>query len=356
VRATGSPVLLAISSTSRLVLSSSLGSNLKQIRDCWFVLLLVCTGIVALGVILEEAELWLPEGKPRLDMAKGTFMPSRWNKWKNQTARIGWILIILGVVGEGLFEAAVSRADGMLQDYNDTLLASAIERAGNAATSAKTAHDEADRSQLAASNALTLARGARQEADSFEADIKTAKQQAAEAESHLSDALEREVKAEAELYRLKTPRSLVRSGELIANLRRFGGTEYTFNVFMDDESIQFTKAVASILQAAGWVRQQPKSINLGVPTMEIVFDQGSAENVPACVDTGISIHAHTKESIESLNSRPVKFLAKKLQAALALKSAIALSISPSNERNVASGIVDPNPTEGPMTVCVGKKP
>jgi hypothetical protein len=356
MRATESAVFLGISITSRLVSSSSLGSELKQIRDCWFLLLLVCTGVVVLGVFLEEAELWLPSGKPRLDMAKGTLIPSRWNKWKDKMSRIGWILIILGVVGEGLFEAAVSSADGMLQDFNDTLLASAIERAGNAASSAKTAHDEADRSQIAASNALTLASGARQEADSFEADIKTAKRQAADAESHLADALEREVKAEAELYRLKTPRSLIRSGELIANLKHFGGTEYTLNVFMDDESIQFTKALASVLQAAGWVRQQPQGINLGVPTMAIVFDQGSAENVPACVETGISIYAHTKESIEILNSRPVQSLTKELQAALALKSAIALSISPSNERNVVSGIIDPKPAEGPMTVCVGKKP
>lgn len=97
-----------------------------------------------LGVFLEEAELWLPSGKPRLDMTKGILRPSRWHKWKKEIARIGWILIILGVAGEGLFEAAVSSADGMLQDFNDTLLASATEQAGDAATSAKVAHGEAD--------------------------------------------------------------------------------------------------------------------------------------------------------------------------------------------------------------------
>jgi hypothetical protein len=136
---------IVISSASRLVSSSSsLRFDLQQIRDRWFLLLLVCTGIVVLGVILEEAELWLPSGKSRVDMAKGIPVPSHWHKWKKKVARIGWILIILGVVGEGLFEAAVSSADGMLQNFNDTLLASAIEQAGDAATSAKTAHDEAD--------------------------------------------------------------------------------------------------------------------------------------------------------------------------------------------------------------------
>ena len=97
-----------------------------------------------LGVFFEEAEQWLPSGKPRLDMTKGTLTPSRWHKRKKQMARIGWILIILGVAGEGSFEAAVFSADGRLQDFNDTLLASATEQAGDAAQSAKTAHVEAD--------------------------------------------------------------------------------------------------------------------------------------------------------------------------------------------------------------------
>lgn len=101
--------------------------------------------------------------------------------------------------------------------------------------------------------------------------------------------------------------------------------------------------MARALEAAGWVRRQPAGINIGIPTVEIVFDQGGAENVPGCLDTGISLSAHAKESIETLKSRPVQLLPKTIQAALALKSAIALSISPSDERNVASGILDPKP-------------
>src|ERR1700691_3642734 len=130
---------------SRLFPSSpSLRLDLKQIRDCWFYLLLACTGIVVVGVVLEDEEHWFPAGKSRMDMARGIAMPSRWHKWKKRTALLGWVLLILGVGGELLFEAAVSNADGMLQDFNDTLLAITTEQASDAATSAKTAHGEAD--------------------------------------------------------------------------------------------------------------------------------------------------------------------------------------------------------------------
>jgi hypothetical protein len=97
-------------------------------------------------------------------------------------------------------------------------------------------------------------------------------------------------------------------------------------------------------------------MNIGIPTMGVVFDQGR-ENVPACIETGVALHAYAKESIETLKSSSVQSWPRTIQAALALKSAIALSISPSDERNVQSGFIDPKPAEGiPMTICIGKKP
>lgn len=253
---------------------------------------------------------------------------------------------------DGEAKTAISDSSIALSQAKD-----ALTKAGNAEGSLGKAEDEANKAQTASSNALTLASKARQEADSFEADIKTAKQQAADAESHLADALQQAAKAEAELYRIKTPRSLIRTEELIAALRPFSGTEYTLNVFMDDESIQFTKIVAAALDASGWVRKQPTGISIGVPTLEIDFGQGGPQNVPACIDTGVSLSAHVKESLAVLKSLPPESVPKTVKAALALKSAIALSISPSDERNVDPGVIAPKPEEGiPMTVCIGKKP
>jgi hypothetical protein len=144
---------IALSIVSRLASSSSpsLRIDLKQIRDCWFHLLIFCTVMVALGVFLEEAEeSRFPSTRSRLDMTTGIFTPSPWIKRKKEITRIGWILILLGVVGEGLFEAAVSNADGMLQDFNNTLLAGVIEQAG--AANARASANEVEAQQLKAEN------------------------------------------------------------------------------------------------------------------------------------------------------------------------------------------------------------
>lgn len=274
-------------------------------------------------------------------------------------------LVAVSVAGELLEEARIERVETQIRQANDELYLLLSNEAGDAATSAKKAHDEADKAATASSNASTLASGARTEADSFKQQITDAKQQAAnavsrlaEAENKLADATQRELAAEAEVHRLRTPRSLVDTDKLVAALKPFSSTEYVLNVFMDDEAIQFSKDVAGALDAAGWIRKQPTSISIGIPTMKVVLGQGPAENVPACLDTGISLRAHVKESLAVLQSTPVSLLPKTVQAAIALKSAIAPSISPGgDERNVAAdGIIDPELGEGPLTICIGKKP
>ena len=232
----------------------------------------------------------------------------------------------------------------------------AANKAGKAEASLGKAESEAKSAENSASNAFTIADGARKEADTFEADIVLAKKQATDAESHLADALKQAANAEAELYRLKTPRSLIHVDELIDALKPFNGTEYALNTFMDNESSEFTKLVASALDASGWVRKQPTKLQLGIPTIEIFLGR-TAERVPACLDTGFGIHMHAKESLAILQSLPNNLLPKSVQAAVALKSAIGPSISPTNERNVDEGIIDQRPEENtPLVVCVGKKP
>src|ERR1700690_1338121 len=62
----------------------------------------------------------------------------------------------------------------------------AIDKAGKAEESLWKAEDEANKAQAASSNALTLARGARQEADSFEHEIASAKKQTADIAKQLT--------------------------------------------------------------------------------------------------------------------------------------------------------------------------
>jgi len=286
--------------------------------------------------------------------------------------------VVAGVAGEGIFEFLSSRAETALRGHDEQILGeteskfgqvkdsaeAAAKAAGQAEASASTADASATEASsksgeavTSAGNAVNLAKGARQEADSFEKDIASANKTATEAEKHLAEALQEAAQAEAELNRIRSPRSITNEPALIAALTPFKGTEYMLNVFMDDESLRFTKVVAGALDAAGWVRKQPTVMNIGIPTFNVVFKQGSTEAVPACVETGISLHAHAKESISALQSLPLQSLPKTLKAASALKSAIASSISPPDERNVAVGVLDPQPGDGiPMTICVGKKP
>jgi hypothetical protein len=145
------------------VATGSIRGELTVGRNVFFDLLLTCTAIVALGVLLEEAESWLPAEKSTMDIMRG-LVPNSPRKWSKTLMRIGWLLILLGVIGEGIFEAAVSWSDTALQDFNNTLLAITTEQAGNAAQSATTARKEADAAEKEAGEAGTWSEKAQREA------------------------------------------------------------------------------------------------------------------------------------------------------------------------------------------------
>ncbi len=225
----------------------------------------------------------------------------------------------------------------------------ALSKTGAAEGAMKSAENEAKSARNAASSALTLAQGARTEADSFEKDIVSARQQAADAESHFAQ-------AEAELNKIRSPRSIVDEPALIAELTPFQDTEYTFSVFQDEEAIQFTKKIDRVLGAAGWRRKPTTARLLGI-TYFNVFSQDFKDSVPVCVETGVHVHTPEKESVEVLQSIPLMNRPKTLQAAGALIVALAPHVSPSDERNVGNEVgIEKGSEEGPVTICVGKKP
>src|ERR1700691_5594362 len=119
-----------------------------------------------------------PVRETRLNMLSGSFSPSSWVEWKRRLTRLGWILILLGVIGEGLFEGATSWTDSKLQDWSNTLLLNAEALTGNAATSAKTAHDEANGATTASRFAGSAADQAIVSAKKAEAKINGVSQQA----------------------------------------------------------------------------------------------------------------------------------------------------------------------------------
>jgi hypothetical protein len=323
-------------------------SDFESFRDGWFHWLLFWTAIVAVGLLFELPEIIHDSVEAIRNLRHSPKSTPEIRPWMKLLVSVGWLLIIVGVMGEFVADSFVSNADGIITTFNENLLADAQRQTGIASERAAGAFERASETERQASQeneraaiaerqaqqeneraakALEAAETARKQAEGFQLQIAQANERAASAEQRANEAA-------LELARIHTPRSLTNEPTLVAALLPFKGTEYTLNVFMDDESNEFTKVVGRTLEAAGWVRKQPAGMNIGIPTMGIVFDQGRTENVPACIDTGVSLHAYAKESIETLKSSPVQSLPKTIQAALALKSAIALSISPPDERNV----------------------
>jgi len=145
---------------------------------------------------------------------------------------------VIGSLGSKAEEAdreartAISDSSTALSQAKD-----ALTEAGKAADSLGKAEDKANKAQTASSNALTLASRARQEADSFEKDITSAKEAAAKAEAKLAD---RTLSDEQ-----------VRS--IAAKLRVFAGQPYTVTAYWDSkESLGIANRIYSALLLAKW--------------------------------------------------------------------------------------------------------
>jgi hypothetical protein len=117
-------MLASLSSLSTRALDEAIRTSDQKFRNGFFTGLLVCTAIVLIGVILEEAEIFpLPIRRYWIDLETGlTVRNHRLDRWLERAARIGWLLIIFGVLGEGLFEELASRADAILQNFDEIIV------------------------------------------------------------------------------------------------------------------------------------------------------------------------------------------------------------------------------------------
>jgi len=294
----------------------------------------------------------------------------RFERLIKMVSSIGLLFVVLGVSGELAFEHWRSGYEELLQEFDNVLLVDAETRAAlaqqdagdakdsatDAATASVRATISAKAASRAASDAVKLASGARKEADSFEQDIVSANKTAASAEQHLADAQREAAQAEIELNRIRTPRSISYEPSVVAALVPFKGTEYTLSVFQDEEAFQMAKTVDRILGAAGWIRKEPSTHNLGITYFNIL-GQDFKDAVPLCVETGIQVHVQEKEPLGTLQSMSRLIWPKTLVAASALLDALGPNVLPWNERNIGKNVqVDRDLGEGPVSICIGKKP
>jgi hypothetical protein len=333
------------------------------------------TVLVAIGVIMEGPEI-VHEARDAWFQCRGRRVTSRRiAPWITLVGALGWLLIAIGVAGEGYWEVQVSHDDEAITSFDEQKLGDAEKSAATATALAAELGvkvDElpsfvAEKERELAGNVTQFQQYARSVEGQTGNDLRRLKEGTAalnkardEATTAAKQAEDERAAVEAEMNRLKTPRSIVNSDSLIAALRPFSGTEYVLQVFLDQESTEFIKSVARELDAAGWVRKQPAGMNIGHPTMRIDFGKG-LEYVSSCIETGVNVHVFSQVPVETLQTTPAFNLPTEFGAANTVRTAFRVDIEPPDESNAGKVIeVDADKNvigaDGQVGICVGKKP
>jgi hypothetical protein len=100
-------------------------------------------------------------------------------------ALLGWMLVAVGVAGEGIGEYFVNDAETNVRSFDDAVLAETQQAAGAAATSAKIADEEADAATRASKEAQAKADRAGASAMLAESDARNAQQYATDLRAEL---------------------------------------------------------------------------------------------------------------------------------------------------------------------------
>ena len=274
------------------------------------------------------------------------------DRQEEQATRIVGSLGVKAEEADQKAKAAIADSSTALGQAQD-----ALSKAGKAQESLGKAETEANQAQTASTNALTLATGARQEADSFEKDIKSAKEQAASAESHLAEALKEASSAQAELNLLKTPRSLTNVQDLISALAPFKDTQFGFlGIYGDQESQDLAEEICNALQLAGWKATFSRTSLAEGAHVRLKCVNFSVYAIPTV--TGVHIGITSDETRENLSKLSLADQPRVGRAAFALRNTLAASVSPKQEdlRSEPVSLEKPWANIIEVTITVGQKP
>jgi hypothetical protein len=266
-------------------------------------------------------------------------------------AFIGWVLIVGGVAGEYVADSFLSRADGYVQTFDEILLKEATRQSSSAnakstmayARAAETEKQAAQENSRAA-EALESAEIARKNAEGFSLQIAQANERAANAEARAAE-------AELELARIKTPRSLKHIPELVATLKPFKGTEYTFlSVCQEEECLAFLKQLDNVLQQSEWKRGKGVA---GFPAIN-VFGREVDFSVPVSLTNGIMVRVESPEPLASLQSLPIDKLPQHIKGAIALNLSLFPNLAPPEDGDHKVDVEKGLSTT--VQIAIGKKP
>jgi hypothetical protein len=131
------------------VLDAAIRRDSENLRNGYFFGLLLCTGMVFVGLVLEVGEIshdivgFFKRHKIEWEYAATPALIRREREPSHRVklwAAVGWLLIVIGVGGEGFFEGFVSWTDSILQAFNNVLLEAAQKEADDAVLGAATAN------------------------------------------------------------------------------------------------------------------------------------------------------------------------------------------------------------------------
>src|ERR1700722_8213441 len=140
----------------------------ERIRTTYFHWLVFCSIAVALGVVVEESGDFFEYLLDKSWFMRRVPIPvlvnlDGYKRLIKRVARTAWVVLIVGVAGEGLFEFLVSNEDALLEKATSTRLenaAAAIDALDKAVTNAL---EDAKEASAKAGNAVNNSRAAESE-------------------------------------------------------------------------------------------------------------------------------------------------------------------------------------------------
>ena len=241
-------------------LDASVKSGFQSLRDSYFRDLIICTVALGVGVVAEELE-YILEWRwfvrlIRVFSVRILSPKHRLDSWVRHVSMIGWIVVILGIAGEGLFETLVSRADGWLQDFSNIALAAAQRQVADAIGEAGRATGANAQLRIDLEQAKTKASTAQR---LLSKQLAESAGQIAEAKKQVNEELMARLKLEAQLINVEVcnaPRvipSWSASGKTGTDpLRPLSGTIVFIEVVADGEAQRAALNIAGVLSDAKW--------------------------------------------------------------------------------------------------------
>lgn len=325
------------------------------------------TAMVALGVILEVVFVVWEYIEDLHDFRRGiVHPPERPSTVLLLLGLFGASLVAVGVSGEWYEEASVEHVETQIRQANDALYLLLSKEAGDAAKSAKIAHDEADavkgiadEARADAKDALAKAQSAQRELANAEADSAKAQGAASralstadKAESHLAEAVKRANELTEQLKRLTTPRTLTSVPELIASLKPYAGTQYQWaGLCADAECISLLVNIDGVLEQAGWKRMPSVST---YPALIVFADEPTG--IAETLIPGIRITVEAPNGSELVAKHDVAQAPRQVQAAWVLDLALAANVYPPENQDRTPSVMKIG--DGPSTVVrltIGRK-